>query len=182
MKKGFTLIELLVVIAIIGILSGVVLTNLNSARGKARDGRRISDIKQIQVALELFAEQCGGRYPANTFATGNTLQAGSSNTSCSSVNFGQFLSTIPKDPSNSSLGYKYIPVGASEAACYEYHLGTRLESTNTVLNDDADLSAVATTNTCGNSAVDFAGGSGGAAGAACDLTGGTETCFDVQEQ
>jgi len=182
MKKGFTLIELLVVIAIIGILSGVVLTNLNSARAKAKDGRRISDIKQIQVALELFAEQCGGRYPANTFASGNTLQTSSSNSSCSSITFGQFLSTIPKDPSSSSLGYKYIPVGASEAACYEYHLGTRLESTNSVLNDDADLNPVLTTNTCGNSATDFSGGSGGPAGAACDSTGGTETCFDVQEQ
>ncbi|PIS13297.1 MAG: prepilin-type cleavage/methylation domain-containing protein, partial [Candidatus Tagabacteria bacterium CG09_land_8_20_14_0_10_41_14] len=53
-KKGFTLIELLVVIAIIGILSSVVLASLNSARKKARDARRVADIKQIQLALEMY--------------------------------------------------------------------------------------------------------------------------------
>ena len=54
MKKGFTLIELLVVIAIIGILASVVLASLNSARKKSRDARRVADIKQIQLALELY--------------------------------------------------------------------------------------------------------------------------------
>ena len=53
-KRGFTLIELLVVIAIIGILSSVVLASLNSAREKSRDARRVGDIKQLQLALELY--------------------------------------------------------------------------------------------------------------------------------
>ena len=52
--RGFTLIELLVVIAIIGILSSVVLASLNSARQKGRDAKRISDVKQLQLALELY--------------------------------------------------------------------------------------------------------------------------------
>lgn len=62
LTKGFTLIELLVVIAIIGILSSVVLASLNSARQKSRDARRISDAKQLQLALEL-AFDSNGTYP-----------------------------------------------------------------------------------------------------------------------
>ena len=52
-QKGFTLIELLVVIAIIGILATIVLVSLNSARAKARDTRRASDLRQVALALEL---------------------------------------------------------------------------------------------------------------------------------
>ncbi|PIS08253.1 hypothetical protein COT76_02470, partial [Candidatus Berkelbacteria bacterium CG10_big_fil_rev_8_21_14_0_10_33_10] len=51
---GFTLIELLVVIAIIGILAGVVVVNVGSAQAKARDAKRISDMKAIQTALEMY--------------------------------------------------------------------------------------------------------------------------------
>ena len=53
-NKGFTLIELLVVVAIIGVLASIILSSLNSARAKARDARRESDIKTIQTALEMY--------------------------------------------------------------------------------------------------------------------------------
>jgi prepilin-type N-terminal cleavage/methylation domain-containing protein len=52
-RRGFTLIELLVVIAIIGVLSSVVLASLNTARAKARDARRVSDLQEIRNALAL---------------------------------------------------------------------------------------------------------------------------------
>lgn len=61
--RGFTLIELLVVIAIIGLLSSVVLASLNSARLKSRDARRMADLKQLQIALELYYNS-NGSYPA----------------------------------------------------------------------------------------------------------------------
>lgn len=87
-KSGFTLIELLVVIAIIGLLSTLSVLALNTARAKARDAKRISDVKQIQTALEMYYNDVND-YPAQASITpGQSI--GSSN--------GVFLRQIPSAP------------------------------------------------------------------------------------
>lgn len=65
-RGGFTLIEMLVVIAIIGLLSSAVIVGLNDARSRARDARRIQDIRQIQNGLEnYYAENAS--YPRDVY-------------------------------------------------------------------------------------------------------------------
>lgn len=123
-KRGFTLIELLVVIAIIGILSSIVLASLNTARQKGRDARRVSDIKQLQLANELY-------YDTNAqYAVSVAVLA-----------TGGFIAVAPKDP-QSNLGYAYAGLqgsAANVATCGSYHIGAKLEQTNTTLDDnDAD--------------------------------------------
>ncbi len=52
--SAFTLVELLVVIAIIGILSTLSVVVFNNVRAKARDSRRLSDVKQIGIFRTLL--------------------------------------------------------------------------------------------------------------------------------
>ena len=176
--KGFTLIELLVVIAIIGILSSVVLASLNGARVKARDVKRISDVKSLQLALELYFD-ANGKYPG-ILTTSNDLAP-------------TYISVIPTPPTGISgvSTYNYVPLNAGGGTCNSYHLGTPLEqNTNTVLTNDSDATpglngTTVATSGCGGtqaSGPDFNGleyptcttSSVGTA-----QPGGTEACYDV---
>lgn len=127
-QQGFTLIELLVVIAIIGILSSVVLASLNSARQKSRDARRISDVGQIQLALELYFDD-NQEYADNVAVLVPT-----------------YLGTQPLDPVTGAIyPLENLTSGGTTCAeatgdCTVYHLGTDLEdNSHNSLGSDADV-------------------------------------------
>jgi len=206
-RRGFTLIELLVVVAIIGILASIVLVSLSGARGKARDARRIADVKTIQLALANYFNDYGF-YPYDIYRTNGT--AGQPSLGL----VPNYLPKVPTDPNtNATQNTCDVAQSGSPTAngCYtyvaqdpgafqgincnnvanpypvRYHLGVVLEdSSNQNLGADVDQSSNAATAGYGacsssNGGVDFDGTSvGDTTSKRCTATasGSGETCYD----
>ncbi len=122
-KRGFTLIELLVVIAILGLLSTLAVVALGSARTKSRDSKRLSDLKQLQTALELY-------YTENTaYPTGTDVNLGDSNHVC--LNKSGWSATL-----NCSGAYMAkVPTGPNSGEFYVYNGSTTTFSVTAALED-----------------------------------------------
>ena len=107
-KKGFTLIELLVVIAIIGIIATFAVVALQSSRARARDAKRVADVKQMTTALALYS-QSTGTYP-ESLSPGDPIRY--PETASGTV----FMEAVPAPPTPSdgscvaSTSYVYAPV------------------------------------------------------------------------
>lgn len=122
-KKGFTLVELLVVIAIIGLLATLAFVSLNSARAKARDAKRVSDVRQVQSALELYYNnQVEPGYPPQGAAdtpcnSGDACWAGLAgvNTTLPSPPVNDDCTTAPLIPDDAD-----IPGASYDGALYYY--------------------------------------------------------------
>jgi prepilin-type N-terminal cleavage/methylation domain-containing protein len=115
---GFTLVELLVVIAIIGVLATLVLLQLGTARGRARDTKRITDVNQIRSAVEQYFEDNNGEYPPGI----------------TDADIGNYMTRVPTDPLTDDP-YQYDTDPTFQA----FQIVAELENSAAALDNDADL-------------------------------------------
>lgn len=65
-KTGFTLIELLVVIAIIAILAAILFPVFASAKVAAKKTQDLSNLRQIGIAMTMYASDYDGGFPTSS--------------------------------------------------------------------------------------------------------------------
>lgn len=121
-RRGFTLIELLVTVSIIGFLSVAGSTSYGIVRAKARDARRVADLRTYRNALELYFEQ-HGTYPGSV-ATGLILGSPDAKviSDAGITPLGNGVGTIyllnaPANPEPYGAPYVYRTLNAQDGAC-----------------------------------------------------------------
>jgi len=130
-RPGFTIIELLIVIAIIGLLSTLSIIALNSTRARARDARRMHDIRQITTALEMYYND-NGKYPE---CNGKDSNMGGGWYTCLQPALSPYLSPLPRDPKKEYFGYSYSSYGNVHNQSQFVMLGFIQERANPNLNN-----------------------------------------------
>ena len=131
-QPGFTLIELLVVVTIIGLLATIVLVSLNAARMKARDTRRLADLRQVALALELFYDDNPDiGYPG---ASGSNQWGDADSGMTKALQDSGFISAVPNDPVGINI-YQYWVASGNQSHVLK---ATLENSDNPALNDDTD--------------------------------------------
>jgi prepilin-type N-terminal cleavage/methylation domain-containing protein len=137
--NGFTLVELLVVIAIIGLLATLSIVALRGALIKARDVKRVADIKQIHTALEMYFNS-NNSYPMTaSYGENEDAVCHGGGWDCSNRDFNSdgepfmtflktsgYMEVIPRDPINDSshhfVYYSYTDTGLHNGCKGPYYL------------------------------------------------------------
>ncbi|NCN25647.1 hypothetical protein COT94_03100 [Candidatus Falkowbacteria bacterium CG10_big_fil_rev_8_21_14_0_10_37_14] len=93
---GFTLLETLVIVVVVGVLASLATVSLSSARGRALDIKRLSEIRQLQNALDRYLNEYDFYPTDNQIIPGQPF--------LSSDGFKTYMAKVPMNPKSRSGG------------------------------------------------------------------------------
>ncbi len=98
-KSAFTLVEMLIVIVIIGILVGVLLPKIMWVTSRARDTKRVADLRNVAMAIQRYKMDTG-EYPTfKRIWDGKYVGP----ISLLSDSLSDYMGQIPKDPQKNTI-------------------------------------------------------------------------------
>src|SRR5690348_13719205 len=109
-RRGFSLIELVIVVVIIGIIAAIAIPRLSRGASGAADSAVAGNLTVLRNAIDLYATEHGGTYPAlSTFETQLTqftdTAGATSATKTATAIFGPYIRKLPPLPVGPA-GYK----------------------------------------------------------------------------
>lgn len=140
--KGFTLIELLIVIAIIGLLATLAIVSLTTAQEKARDAKRIADMKLFQNAIELYFSENPAGYPT---IDGGSADATADQWADFTALIDDYMTQVPVPPDAATETYRYQYGGGTipDHDAQDYVMSAVLENSSHDALDQSEQADVA---------------------------------------
>ncbi len=132
--QGFTLVEILIVIGILALLATTLMLTLNPAetQKKARDTKRLNDMRNLQLLLEGWINGeptalCTNTCQSSNIVNSSWLQHDDGTGVNNLVDMGmisKYLQELPLDPNNGSTRTFYTSAGGTVEKTAEYFVVT----------------------------------------------------------
>ena len=136
-RGGFSLLELVIVIVIMGIVAAVAIPRMSRGSAGAADGALIGDLAVLRNAIDMYAGEHTGNYPAaatieDQLTQYTDISGGTSATKTATHVFGPYLRKSPPLPVGSRKGNTIIAANAGASVGWRYTAATGEIRANTL--------------------------------------------------
>lgn len=138
---GFSLIELVIVVVIIGIIGAIAIPRMSRGAEGANDSALTANLTVLRNAIDLYATEHGGTYPAAATITAQLTQytdinGNTSATKTGAYIYGPYLRSVPALPVGSKKGSTNIAAADAAGVGWIYTASTGAIAANTALGEN----------------------------------------------
>jgi prepilin-type N-terminal cleavage/methylation domain-containing protein len=138
--SGFSLIELVIVVVIIAIIGAIAIPRLSRGSAGAADSSLIGNLRVLRSAIDLYAGEHGGTFPAAGTITAQLTQytddtGATSATKTGNYIFGPYIRTVPPLPVGAQKGQSGIAAATAATVGWIYDATNGSISANTAAGE-----------------------------------------------